>query len=89
MIDSLEKKAAHFLKATTNVGNVSHRTFSRFALEHGALGAWYDEYFLGKWEEVKVREEFEGLFTNLEDDLEEFARVSTKFRRMIVTLRLK
>jgi len=89
MIDSLKEKAAHFLKATTNLGNISQRTFSRFALEHEALGAWYDEYFLEKWEDIKVREEFQGLFKDLADDMEEFVRVSTKFRQMIVKLPLR
>ena len=89
MIGSLEEKAGHFLKTTTNVGNISQRTFSTFALEHGALGAWYDEYFLDKWEDVKVREEFEKLFMDLADNMEEFVRVSTKFRHMIVMLPLR
>lgn len=89
MIDSLEHKAAHFLKATTNVENISQRTFAKFALEHQAMGTWYDEYFLVRWEEVKSGGEFEKVFDRLEEDVDEYVRVSIKFRHMIKRLGLR
>jgi hypothetical protein len=89
MIPSLEDKAAHFLRATTNVENISRRTFGEFAREHGRLGGWYDEWFLGRWEAIKGGGGVEEVFEGLEGDWEEYVRVSKKFRGMIGSLKLR
>ena len=83
MIKTLEKKAFHFLQATTDLGNISSRTFGRFAAAHKQVGKWYDEYFMERWNVIKRGEEFEQLFAELEDDHEESLRVNRKFREMI------
>lgn len=89
MIPSLEDKAVHFLRATTNLGNICGRTFGVFAREHGRLGRWYDEWFLERWEDIKGAGGVEEVFEGLEGDWEEYVRVNKKFRGMIGSLKLK
>ena len=83
MVDSLEKKALHFLQATCDLENISKRTFGRFAADHEEVGKWYDRYFISHWNEVRKGEEFERVFVELENDHEEYIRVNTKFRALI------
>jgi hypothetical protein len=83
MVESLKEKALHFLKATTNLGNISSRMFGKFAATHEHVGNWYDYYFMKHWTEIKRGEEFEQVFAELEDDPEESLRVNKKFRAMI------
>ena len=83
MVESLEEKAFHFLKATTNLENISSRTFGNFSATHNQVGQWYNKYFMEHWTEIKKTDEFEQVFAELEDDHEESLRVSKKFRAMI------
>jgi hypothetical protein len=83
MVESLEKKAFHFLQATTNLENISSRTFGEFAAMNKQVGTWYDEYFMEHWTEIKRGEKFEQVFAQLEDDHEESLRVNKKFRAII------
>ena len=89
MIRSLEDKAAHFLHATTNVENISSRTFAKFALDHGQLGEWYDEWFLGRWKDIRDHGGVEEVLAGLEGDWAEYVRVNKKFHGMIKRVELK
>ena len=85
-VHELQQKAAHFLKATTNLENISERTFGRFALQHEELGLWYDKFFIDHWDDLKSRRkhEFMKVFTDLRGNFEEYLRVTTKFLDMII-----
>jgi predicted choloylglycine hydrolase len=52
-LESLARKAFHFLQATTNIQNITARVFGEFAAEHPEVERWYEEYFLARWDEVK------------------------------------
>jgi hypothetical protein len=82
-LDSLAKKAFHFLQATTDVRNISSRVFGRFAAVYADVGKFYDEFFLRNWEQVKRTEDLEQYFDSLEENYEEHIRVNKKFRKMI------
>jgi hypothetical protein len=83
-LDSLDKKAFHFLKATCTVDNITSKVFSKFAEKHEMVGQMYDDYFLENWGTVKNCGEFARFFGDLEDgDFEEYKRVNRKFIDMV------
>jgi len=83
-LDSLDRKAFHFLQATCTVENITWKVFSKFAEKHEMVGEMYDGYFLRNWDRVKRSKEFERFFEELEDgDFEEYIRVNRKFREMV------
>jgi hypothetical protein len=82
-LESLQAAAFHFLKSTTNLDNISERTFGAFACKHEAVGIWYDQWFLNKFENIKRLHNFEDVFVSREGDEKEYIRVSTKYRKMI------
>ena len=63
-IESLEKKALHFLRATCNVDNITCRAFSNFAATHQNVGKVYDDYFMEHWNNVKNSITFEEFFND-------------------------
>lgn len=83
MVDSLAEKALHFMQSTTNLGNITARTFGRFANAYKDVQKWYDDYFMKHWDEIRRGPAFEKFFVGLESDPEEYIRVNTKFRGMI------
>ena len=83
MVESLEKKALHFLQSTCTIQNITSRTFGTFAAGHKDPTKLYDAFFLEHWDEVKHLPEFEKFFVGLEDDPSEYVRVNTKFRHMM------
>lgn len=83
-VSSLADKAAHFLKATTTISNISERTFGQFAMQHEDMQRWYDEYFMRNWDVVKRRGEFKRVFRESLGDLEEYIRITMKFQQMII-----
>jgi len=84
-MESLQRKAFHFLKATTNLQNITARVFGTFAAEHTDVGKWYDEYFLDHWDdEIRKLQEHEQYMTQLEEgDDANYRRVTKKFRKML------
>ena len=81
-VESLKKKAVHFLQATCNVHNITPRVFGVFAKVHQDLSKLYDAYFQEHWDEVKESPRFEEYFIEMKDP-EESRRINTKFRSMI------
>ena len=83
-MESLQRKAFHFLKATTNLQNITDRVFGTFAAEHTDVGKWYDEYFIDHWDEIRKLQEHEQYMTQLEEgDDANYRRVTKKFRKML------
>ena len=86
-MESLQRKAFHFLKATTNLQNITDRVFDgKFAVEHSDVGKWYDEYFIDHyWDEIRKLPEHEQSMARLEEgnDVIEVRRVTKKFRKML------
>jgi hypothetical protein len=84
MVNSLAEKALHFIQSTTDIENITARTFGKFAAEHDDVGKWFDAYFIEHWSKIRHGEEFEDFFVKLESDPEEYIRVNTKFRKLIM-----
>jgi predicted choloylglycine hydrolase len=83
-MESLQRKAFHFLKATTNLQNITERVFGTFAAEHADVGKWYDEYFTDHWDEIRKLQEHEQSMARLEeDDNVDYRHVMKKFRKML------
>jgi hypothetical protein len=83
-MESLQRKAFHFLKATTNLQNITDRVFGTFAAEHTDVGKWYDEYFTDHWDEIRKLQEHEQSMTRLEEPCDvNSRRVTKKFRKML------
>jgi hypothetical protein len=82
MLDSLMAKALHFLESTSNVRNITARTFGGFGAIHEEVGKLYDEVFVGLWSLVKHSSDFEDFFAELDEDSAESKRANTKFRVM-------
>ena len=82
---SLQRKAFHFLKATTTLQNITERAFGMFAVEHAEVGKWYDEYFKDHWDEIRKLREHEQFMTRLEegDDCVNYRRVTKKLLNML------
>ena len=85
-LEPLKAAAFHFLKSTTDLDNISERTFGEFACEHVSVGKWYDEWFLKRIAEIKMLQKFEDVFISRRRDWQEYDRVSTKYRKMIRSL---
>ena len=82
-MESLQRKAFHFLKATTNIQNIDERVFGTFAAEHTDVGTWYNDYFRERRDEIMQQQEHEQFMTRMEDDDDNYKRVMTKFRRLL------
>jgi hypothetical protein len=82
LLEDLSKKAFHYLQATCNVGNITKRSFGRFAADHQDVERYYDDWLLNRWEEVRNSEEFEQYFKEMEANYEEHIRITRKFRRL-------
>lgn len=81
-LESLAPKAFHFLKATTNVQNITARAFGDFAAGHPEVEKWYDQYFLEHWDnEIKGLQEHHDFMQQLAEN--DFPRVMRKFWRLI------
>jgi hypothetical protein len=83
MLDDLSTKAAKFLGKTCTIRNITSRAFSHFAVTYEAIEKVYDAYILEHWQDVVGGTEFEEFFRDVEDNPEEFVRVSTKLRALI------
>ena len=83
MVRPLEHKAFHFMKSTSNINNITERTFCKFTSLHEEISKWYDTFFLEHWDQIQHLPEFEDYFVRLEDDHEEYVRVNVKFRKMM------
>ena len=82
-VESLQRKAFHFLQATTNLQNVTARVFGKFAAEHMDIQKWYDEYFIKHYKEIKQLPEHNFFLTELIGTGGEFERVMVKFWEMV------
>lgn len=82
MLDPLMAKALHFLESTSNVRNITARTFGGFAAIHDEVAKLYDDRFVALWSLVKHSSEWEEFFSELDEDTNESKRANAKFRVM-------
>jgi hypothetical protein len=84
MLDNIKHKALKFLKLSCDKYNIASRVMSKFAKLHPKVSRLYDEYFQQNWKSIKDTEEFKKVFTEVEDDFEEFKRRHDKFMNLMM-----